>query len=191
MLIHHILLTFRIFIYSPVLASLTDALSGLNNVCWISRLFCSLKGTLAVSINRWELLHIELDVIHLKISFWCLSCCDKTTSNSWSICYRLWESTDIWNSKLVHGQLCWLRRSDITKIYLTIWINVWIYLKLIGMLLLNILHHRSLLLVTSINIFEIAVVSGILFDLEVMPTIGIIIPRCLLVLRCRNLLTVC
>jgi len=89
MLIHHILLTFRIFIYRPVLASLTDALSGLYDVGWISRLlFCTLKGTLAVSINWRKLLHIKLDIIHLKISFRCLSC-DKTTSNSWSICYRL------------------------------------------------------------------------------------------------------
>jgi len=103
MLVHHILLTFRIVIYRSVLASLTDALSGLNNVCWISRWIRSLEVVLAVSIDWWKLLHVKLDVIHLKIPFWCLACCDKATSNSWSICYWLRESTDIWNSKLVHG----------------------------------------------------------------------------------------
>ena len=87
--------------------------------------------------------------------------------------------------------MSWLRRSDIAKINLTIRVDVWIYLKLSLVLILDILHRSFLLLIipTSINILEVAVVSRILFNLKVHGVL-VIVPG-LIIFGCRNLLAVC
>ena len=49
--------------------------------------------------NRWELLHIKLDVVHLKVAFWGLTL-HQTGSNCASVGHALWKYTDVGNDEV-------------------------------------------------------------------------------------------
>ena len=49
--------------------------------------------------NRWELLHIELDVVHLEVALWGLTL-HQAGSYSASVGHALWEHTDVGNDKV-------------------------------------------------------------------------------------------
>jgi hypothetical protein len=121
-----------IVIDRSVLGSFANTLSSFHHVGRVTRLLMTRNNTriVIISLNWRKLLHIEFYVVHLDVSFGCLTT-DKPWTNNSGIGNRLRKGTNIWDYQLVitSAKLI-LRRSMITE-NISIGIIIWINLQLL------------------------------------------------------------
>ena len=139
------------FIYGFVLGTLSF-LTSFDNICGIALAVVVDRGDAS---NWWKgLLWVEFNVVHLEIPLWCRTL-NKPSSNGSCISNWLRKDTNIWNSKIIGVRLS-LRWSNLVYI-LSVWIKVWIDLKLSILVSWNS---------SSCVILEIGVISWILFYIK-------------------------